>query len=361
MKTKHVTIIVGLLLCLSLALAVPKAAMAAGTPACTPIGNTASVAYKVATFDQTPVSSNTNTFTVGNKVNHTVVTTNAAPGVSVVSNEAGAVLTFTITNNGNAQQTYVLTATDLGSGLTTSVFSGNNSVTDSFNTFSKTTSVATTGIVSENTSTTVTIIATMPAGLTNGTYAVLSLTAQAYKINGTTAEANNSSSITSSFGTCVADVVLGDVAGTDDIAGDGKHSARSAYHAVLTNLTVNKSSVIYSDTVNGTYLVGTPKAIPGAIMEYVVVITNPPAQGTATAVTVTDALPGTLTPLSGANWTSRTGAFGPGCSGQAIAKIAAGAWGCLATSSWSGSTLTATIPTLNTGETATVVYQATIN
>jgi len=201
----------------------------------------------------------------------------------------------------------------------------------------------------------------MPAGLSNDTYAVLALTAQAYKVDGTTAEANNSSSITSAFGTCSADVVLGDVAGTDDAAGDGKDSARSAYHAVLTSLTVNKASVVYSDPVNGTYLVGTPKAIPGAIMEYIVVITNPPAQGTATAVTVTDTLTGTLTPLSGANWTSRTGAFGPGCSGQAMANIAGGGWGCLASSSWGGSSLTATIPTLNTGETATILYQATIN
>jgi uncharacterized repeat protein (TIGR01451 family) len=364
MRKQQVQIIVGLLLCFVTALAVPQAAMAAGTLACTPIGNTAAVAYNVGGFAQAVVSSNTNTFTVGNKVNHTVVTTNASPGVSVVSNEAGAVLTFTITNNGNAQQTYVLTATDLASGSTTSVFSGNNTVTDGFNTFSKTTSMATTGIVSENTSTTVTIIATMPAGLTDNTYAVLSLTAQAYKINGTTAEANNSSSITSSFGTCVADVVLGDVAGTDDIAGDGMHAARSAYHVVLTSLTVNKTSVVYSDTVNGTYLVGTPKAIPGAIMEYIIGITNTGNQ-TASTITVTDTLPGTLTPLSGATWTSRTGVFGPNCLGQAQVNIDSTGWQCLTggigSSSWNVQQLSATINALNSGQTATILYQATIN
>ena len=133
MRKQQVQIIVGLLLCLVTALAVPQAAMAAGTLACTPIGNTAAVAYNVGGFAQAVVSSNTNTFTVGNKVNHTVVTTNASPGVSVVSNQTGAVLTFTITNNGNANQTYALTAVELASGSTTSVFSGNNTVTDAFN------------------------------------------------------------------------------------------------------------------------------------------------------------------------------------------------------------------------------------
>jgi uncharacterized repeat protein (TIGR01451 family) len=360
MRKRQVQIIIGLLLCLVTALAVPQAAVAVGTAACTPIGNTASVAYQVGGFVQSPVSSNTNTIVVGNKVNHTVVTTDAA-GVSVVSNQTGAVLTFTITNNGNANQTYVLTSTDLASGLTTSVFSGNTSVTDAFDTSSRATSVATTGIITAGSNTTVTIIATMPAGLTDNTFAVLALTAQAYKVDGTTAEANISSSITSSFGSCIADVVLGDVAGTDDIAGDGKDSARSAYHVVLTNLSVNKSSVVYSDPINGTYLVGTPKAIPGAIMEYIVGIANTGSQ-TAQTIVITDTLPAaTITPLSGANWTSRTGVFGPGCSGQAQVSINGAPWSCLATSSWGGSTLTATIPTLNSGQTATILYQATIN
>ena len=355
MRKSHVTIIVGLLLCSIIALAVPQAAMAL-TPACTPIGNTASIAYQVGGFNQAPISSNTNTIVVGNKVNHTVVTTDASPGVSVVSNQTGAVLTFTIMNNGNANQTYVLTATDLASGLTTSVFSGNISVTDDFSTSSKATSVVTTGIVSAGSTTTVTIIANMPAGLTDNTYAVLALTAQAYKVNGTTAEASDNSSIDSTFGTCSADVVLGDVAGTDDAAGDGKDSARSAYHVILTNLTVSKSSVVYSDPINGVSV--NAKAIPGAIMEYIVGISNTGAQN-ATAVTVTDTLVGSILPLSGAAWTSKTGSFS-GCSGQAQVSINGAPYSCLAGSSWSGQTLTATIPTLNSGQTGTILYQATI-
>jgi hypothetical protein len=356
MKMRQGTMIICLLLLLGLALAAPQMAMAAFTPACTPIGNTASVAYSVGGFAQSPVSSNTNTFVVGNKVDLAVVTTDAAPGVSVVSNQTGAVLTFTITNNGNASQIYGLTAVEEVSGLTTSVFSGNNSVTDAFNAAGYATSAAKTAVISAGSSTTVTIIATMPAGLTNNTYAVYALVAQAFKVDGTTPEANGTSSITSAYGTCSADVVLGDVAGTDDAARDGRHSARSAYHAVLTNLMVSKSSVVYSDPVNGT---AGAKAIPGAIMEYLVVINNPAGQSTATGVTVTDALTATVVPVTAA-WTSVTAGGGSGCAGQARANIAGGGWACLATSSWSGQTLTATIPTLSTNTTATIVYQATV-
>jgi uncharacterized repeat protein (TIGR01451 family) len=363
MKKRQVQIIVGLLLCLVIALAVPQAAVAIGTNACTPIGNRADVQYNVGGFAQSPVSSNTNTFVVGNRVNHTVVTTDVSPGPSVVSNQTGAVLTFTITNNGNANQTYALTTVQLASALTGSVFSGNNTVNDAFDAASVT-NVGVTSIVTANTSTTVTIISTIPLALTNDTYAVVALRAQALKVDGATAEANGSTSVTSAAGTCVADVVLGDPIGTDDLNmtnPDGYHSARSAYHAVLTNLTIAKSSVVYWDPIN--LLVG-PKAIPSAIMEYVVRITNT-GGSPATAVTLTDALTGTLTPVTVA-WTSVTAGGVSGCAGKARANINNAGWVCLdvgfgGSSSWSGQTLTGTVDTLVSGATATVVYQATIN
>jgi uncharacterized repeat protein (TIGR01451 family) len=359
MSTRTTTIIVGLLLCLGLALAAPHAAMAAGTAACTPIGNTATVNYQVGGFAQSAVSSSV-TFTVGNRVNHTVTAFDATPGVPVVSNQTGAVLTFTITNNGNANQTYALSYAEL-SGVTSSVFSGNNTVTDTFDPASAATSVAVTGVVTAGTSTTVTIIATMGAGLTDNTYAALSLTATARKVDGTSVEANAvNSAITSTWGTCNADVVLGDPAGTDDAVNDGKASARDAYHVVLTNLTVAKTMVVYSDPINGTT---NPKAIPSAIAEYVVVIRNT-GGSLAQTVTITDTLTGTLTPVSGVPWDSRTAGFpGPGCSGQARAQLG-GVWACLTggsgSSGWAGQLLTATVNSLASGATATIVYQATI-
>ncbi len=365
MSTKRITIIVGLLLWVSIALAAPQAAMAL-TPACTPIGNTASVAYNVGGFVQTPSSSNTTTFVVGNRVNFTVTSLDASPGVPVVSNQTGALLKFQISNTGNANQTYKLTWANLASGLTTSVFSGNNSVTDAFDTASSAPTdslgnpLTVTAVLTAGSSTIVAIQSTVPANLTNGADAVLSLTAQALKVDGSTVEANNNSSVTSAYGSCTADVVLGDAAGTDDSAHDGKFSARDAYNVVLTTLTVTKSSIVYSDPVNGLV---SPKAIPGAIMEYIVGITNGGGQS-ATGVTISDTLTGTLLPLSGSAWTGLTSGFGPTCSGQAQVNINGGGWQCLTggigNSSWSGQALTATINTLSSAATATILYQATI-
>jgi len=373
MSIRKTSMIVGLLLCLVTALAAPQAAMAAGTLACTNIGNTASVAYNVGGAPQAPVSSPTNTIQVGNRVDLAVVTTNVNPGPSVVPNQVDVLLTFTITNNGNANQTYHLVSIPK-SGSTTSVF-GSTTILDSFDATSAVVGDGTGGVLAGNMTPivasgatyTATIRATMPApaSLTDGWFAVYALRAESYKTDGTTLEANAASSgIVSAAGSCNADIVLGDVAGPDDrVAGaspDGSNSARSAYHVVFNNLTVSKSSLPYSDPINGT---STPKAIPGAIMEYLVVLTNTGASN-ATSVTITDVLPATLTPVTVA-WTSVTAGGGSGCAGQARANINSGGWVCLTggigASSWTGQSLSATVNTLVSGTTATVVYQATIN
>lgn len=54
------------------------------------------------------------------------------------------------------------------------------------------------------------------------------------------------------------------------------------------HLTVSKSSTVLSDPVNGSV---NPKAIPGAIVRYCLIVTNPPGNPTATAINLTDALP----------------------------------------------------------------------
>jgi len=367
MNTGKSTIIVGLLLCFVTALAAPQGAMAL-TDACTPIGNRADVSYKVGGFDQAVASSNTNTIVVGNKVNLTVATINAS-GVSVVSGQNDKFLSFTIRNDGNAIQKYGLGYL-LKSGSTNSVFSSPTTVNSNMApTGAATGDVAgnpqtVTGNVASGATTTVTIKATMPSGLTTDSNAVYALIATALKTDGTTTETNSATGvIDSAYGSCTADVVVGDIAGTDDSAADAKHSARSAfsYSASGSSLTVSKTSTVYWDPINLTVL---PKAIPGAIMEYIVAITNPGGAGTATAITINDTLDAKLTPLSGAAWTSKTGGV-TGCSGEAQVKIgAAPAYVCLTTgigsSGWVGQKLTAVIDSLASGTTATILYQATI-
>jgi uncharacterized repeat protein (TIGR01451 family) len=64
-------------------------------------------------------------------------------------------------------------------------------------------------------------------------------------------------------------------------------------------LQVTKTSIVWSDGINASQ----PKAIPGAILRYCILVANPGTLA-ATAITATDLLPAPLTYLSG---TSRTG------------------------------------------------------
>ncbi|WP_295529988.1 hypothetical protein [Novosphingobium sp. Chol11] len=64
-------------------------------------------------------------------------------------------------------------------------------------------------------------------------------------------------------------------------------------------LQVSKTSIVWSDGINASQ----PKAIPGAILRYCILVTNPGTLA-ATAVTATDLLPAPLTSQAG---TSRTG------------------------------------------------------
>lgn len=353
MNTRKATLIVGLLLCLVTALAAPQGAMALGTPACTNIGNTAAVSFSVSGAAQAPVSAPTNTIVVGNKVDHTVVTTDAA-AVSVVTSQT-ATLGFTITNIGNAAEKYQLSYVLVSSGAT-SVFG--SAVTDSFDPTGVTTQVAsvpttTTVFVAANGSLNVTIAGTMPAaGLTENWLSVNVLKAQAVNpiTNVVETNANSSISVDGTTLACTSDIVLGDAAGTDDAARDGINSARSAYIVHLTTLTVNKTSVPYWDPFN---LFGSPKAIPGAIMQYTVAVRNSGGSNAATNVAITDTLPATLAPV-----TSATSAGCAACAGACIEHPAA-TFTC--SGSWGGQTLTSTdAASLATGATTTFVYQATI-
>lgn len=270
---------------------VPKLAMAL-TPACTVIGNTATLAYKVGGIDQTNKNSNTIEFAVANKVAHTVTRVDASYK-SVVPGATSQALTFRITNDGNADQRYKLTFVTQATSAT-DAFGG----TDSFDATTPgigalSTTTITTATVSPNGTSDNTIIATIPVGQVDGDIAGYALIATAYKVDGTTIETANSSSVTSSYGTCTIDVVLADVAGSDDTSGakDGQHSVRHAYKAASSNLSFTKTATTMWDPINYD---STPKAIPGALVKYVVSITNSGASP-ATLTTITDGLNAALT------------------------------------------------------------------
>jgi uncharacterized repeat protein (TIGR01451 family) len=82
-------------------------ALAAGTPANTPISNTATLAYDVSGVTQVSITSPAATFLVDNKIDLTVAEKDSIPTL-VTPGQLRAVTTFTVTNNGNEIQDYVL-------------------------------------------------------------------------------------------------------------------------------------------------------------------------------------------------------------------------------------------------------------
>jgi uncharacterized repeat protein (TIGR01451 family) len=92
-------------------LLVASTAWAVGTDAGVNIQNTATAAFDINGTPQAPVSSNTVQTTVDELLDVVVVDDIGGP-VAVSSGEVGAILQFTITNNGNGSETYRIIADD---------------------------------------------------------------------------------------------------------------------------------------------------------------------------------------------------------------------------------------------------------
>ena len=107
------------------------------------------------------------------------------------------------------------------------------------------------------------------------------------------------------------------------------------------NIGVSKTSVVVSDPVNNTT---NPKVIPGALIEYCVLVTNS-GVAAASAVVATDPIPSNLTYQAG---TITSGTTCPTSSAPGGATV-------------SGSTLTANIGTLAAASSFAVKFRATVN
>jgi hypothetical protein len=285
-------------------LAASGVAQAAGTAANTTISNTATLNFSVGGVSQPSIGSSPTgnssgagtptSFLVDNKISHTVVTTNAS-AVSVIPGQTGVVLSFTVTNTGNATQDYALSIANLASGQT--VFSGGNLVTDNFDVSTGACVIKVNGVaqnfvgsLAADASIPVTITCNIPTAQVNNDVSGLSLTAAA-------AAAGTSGGTlmvqTTTADTAAVDVVFADAAGTDDVARDGKSSARSAYKVSSAVLAVTKTVVPVCDPFNGST---NPKNIPGSFVQYTVTIANA-ASGTSSATlgTMSDVLSGSVT------------------------------------------------------------------
>lgn len=332
------------------------AAAPAGTAAGTDITNQVTVTYQVGGVNQTPVVSNTDSFKVDRKIDLTVVTQDSS-AVVVTPGQTNAVTTFQVTNSTNQTIDFLLAATQQASG-TAAKFAGNDGF-DATNVRIYVETNGTAGLqigaggdtlasslsaLAPDAAVMVYVVSDMvisagpPVVLpTNGQIATVILTATAATgataitgragsggtaITEYTAPANAKTTLETLF----ADLTAADTQ-TGDTTKNGRHAARSDYRVDTAALSLTKVSRLVSDPINGTT---NPKHIPGAVVEYCIVVQNASTTVDATAVKVTDAID-TLTldaisaPTLGGTYDSGTAT----CSGGA-----AGTWGMAGPTNW---------------------------
>jgi uncharacterized repeat protein (TIGR01451 family) len=329
-------------------------AMAAGTTAGTTITNTTSIAYDVSGVTQTAVSAS-DALTVDRKIDLTVAETGSAT-TTVSPGQTSAVTTFTVTNVSNATLDLALASTQQSGG------SGPHSDTDTFDatnlrtyvdsnangTYDAGTDTQVTYLdeVAADASKTVFVLADIPLGKVTGDVAVVVLTATGREGGGSGSE-GVALTQTTGANTSGMDTVFADGAGSTDSAGDAAYSARDDYTAFAAALTVTKTSTIISDPINGTT---NPKFIPGATLQYCVIVANAAGSATATNVTISDTLPATLTYYS---------AYGIKVDGT----VSSGTCATDGTSggSFSSGTVSGTLSSIAASQTRTLLFRATIN
>jgi uncharacterized repeat protein (TIGR01451 family) len=278
-----------------------QSAFAVGTPSGTSISNQATVDYSVAGVNQTQITSAAAAFVVDSRIDLTVseVSTNATqtnPG------QTNVVTTFRVSNTGNSTQGYQLSVTNEASGavlftqtdnqnvnnLRIFVDSNGNGVYDAgTDTATNINSLITDA---DGESLVVFVLADIPAAATNNQYANVRLQAIA-AVPGT----NGATLATQTAGAdnpAVVDVVFADA------ARDATESAADQYEIRSAALAVTKTAAVISDPFNGAG--AARKAIPGAVIQYTIVVTNNSTTTAANAVTVGDLIPANTTyvPLS---------------------------------------------------------------
>lgn len=144
------------------------------------------------------------------------------------------------------------------------------------------------------------VVADITTDAVNGDSFDVVLIADAHE-SGTVGTLGGEIAATNGANTAGVDTVLADGSGTaEEAANQGDHSDEGTFSVTGALVSVVKSSRIISDPVNGTT---NPKAIPGAVIEYCIAVTNASGAATATAVAVNDDLPGDVT------FTAGTGIF----------------------------------------------------
>ena len=345
----------------------------AGTTAGTIVNNVAQASYTVNGAAQT-ASSNTASFVVDRKVNLTVTTAQAA-NTQVNIGQTGAVTTFTVTNNTNGTQDFLL---DPDQNFGTVVFTG----TDDFDMSNLRAYVDANGNgiydpgvdtatfideLAPDATATVFLVGDVPntsPGTTNLAIVSLHATVAAGGAAGTQGAALIPTDLNLINQLAQVDVVFADNDSDGigpDIARNGQGRAYAAYEVAVRNvaLTITKSALVLSDGVNAL----NPKAIPGAVVQYCLTAANATLLTPATNLNLTDVIPANTTYVPGSLTVGGIGGGGV-CLVNGFPQNDDGS---NTTGPYRGSynagtrTVTATIPTLLGGTSVAASFRVTIN
>lgn len=320
-------------------------ALAAGTTAGDTITNIVTVDFQVGGVNQTAVTA-TDTFTVDRKVNVTVAevgsaTTSVSPGATQQAT------TFTVTNLSNDTIDLDLsvaqpTGDDFDVTNVVYYLDDGDGVFDAGDTL-----ITYLDEIAEDQTVTVHVVGDVPLGQATGDVAQVILTADAHA-GGTASSLGAELVATTGANTTGVDTVLADGAGDTDAPNDGAFSDTDSYTVSAAALSAVKSSRIISDPVNNT---NNPKAIPGAVIEYCIAVSNASGSATATGVTVSDTLPADVT------YDSVFGIFVNGTVDGGGACQADGVAG----GSFSAGTVSGSLADITAATTRTLYFRATIN
>jgi hypothetical protein len=218
---------------------------------------------------------------------------------SVTPGSNDQILTFTVTNTGNATQDFALSAAVVTVGGDDPIDGGSNTVdftatglqafVDINGNTAYDAGTDTTYIdgLAPDASVTVLVAADISSSPAHGDVAACTLTATAHdggtngSLGAVTVENSGSANDTSLIA-ANADIVFGDGSGLVDGATDGAHSAADAFLIASATLTLTKSSAVISDPFSSV----NPKMIPGAVVEYTIRVANGTGTGVQDAINI---------------------------------------------------------------------------
>ena len=343
---------------------------AQNTAAGTSISNTASVTYTVNGTAQT-TNSTTATFLVDRKVNFTVIADQGGTKTQVNLAQNDAVTKFKVTNTTNGIQDFFLDPGQslIADGLVTGiddfemlnlrvfVDSNDNGVYDP--------GVDTRSYIDElapDASVAVFIVGNVPG---SGTFSQANVNLQVIAAAGGQANTRGNILVAADLNTdATVDIVFADDDSDGigvDLLRNGQGRAYAAYEIGTRNvaLTVTKSALVLSDGVS----LLDPKALPGAVVQYCLLVRNATLNASANGVQLNDIVPANTTYVPGSITIGTPGGTCVllGSSEDDDADDAAETDGVTASYNSTNRNMNATLGTVGGGGLAAVAFKVTIN